>query len=429
MFITYFFVLLYLVVALAASYNKPKPVINQVKPVDIAEIKPNIVMENKVKNVVKTKFRQLKGIKRSNSTSSTAIAIENIDYSTIKPPAIVVDGYNVIGYLTRQNSIDSLEDARDELIADLRVLAGTSGWFIEVVFDAYKATSFNRFSTASKTPYDGIKVTYTSASETADNYIENRFNQLKMNNFTNMVVATDDNLLRVVAGSMGSGYLSCEILIEEIKSSYNMWENMQLQMSNIERTRFNNMTVENMLNDEIKEVYRTMKKHEMRTAGVMVEERNNKNEKIKQEKELKKQNRRETVTLLQGLIDNSTVTVPAAASNKTDKYYMKNKPTLGGLLSTSMKAAIVEQMKREEELQKMKREVECKEVHSTACIDDTKASENSSQKTVETLLQQKQEIETRLAMLKLTNSAESSTTIKDNKQSKKKGKQAEIRFR
>ena len=294
-------VLLYLVVALAASNNKP--VIKQVKALDVAEIKPNVVMENKVKNVVKTKFRQLK-VKRNNSTSSTAFAIENIDYRAIKPPAIVVDGYNVIGYLTRQSSIDSLEDARDELIADLRVLAGTSGWFIEVVFDAYKASSFNRFSAASKASNDGIKVTYTSASETADNYIESRFNQLKMNNFTNMVVATDDNLLRVVAGSMGSGYLSCEMLIEEIKSSYNMWENMQLQMSNTDRTRFNNMTVENMLNDEIKEVYRTMKDNEMRVADVVVEERHNKHEKIKQEKELKKQNRRETVTLLQGLIAN-----------------------------------------------------------------------------------------------------------------------------
>lgn len=421
---------LYLMVALAASANKPV-IVNHVKPVEVAGIKPNIVTSSvkNEKNIVKTKFRQLKGIRKNNSTASATAIVDYADYNALKPPAIVVDGYNVIGYLTRENGIDSLEDARDELIADLRVLAGTSGWFIEVVFDAYKATSFSRLATASKPSYDGIKVTYTSASETADNYIENRFNQLKSNNFTNMVVATDDNLLRLVAGSMGSGYLSCEMLVDEIKGSYSMWENMQLQMTNTARTQFNNMSVENMLNEDIKEVYRTMKEGEMRANSVVLEERNNKNIKIMQEKEMKKKNRKETVTMLQSLMSNSSVVpAPVVSGNKTDKYQVKSKPTLGGLLSTSMKAAILEQMKREEEQQKREKtsKKEAQQRPVVMSTNETVTFYDASPKSVEKLLQQKQEIEARLAMLKQADPPPVASA--DNKP-KKKGKQAEIRFR
>lgn len=41
---------------------------------------------------------------------------------------------------------------------------------------------------------DNILVTYTSSSETADNHIERRFEELRQEGFNNMVVATDDNV-------------------------------------------------------------------------------------------------------------------------------------------------------------------------------------------------------------------------------------------
>lgn len=41
--------------------------------------------------------------------------------------------------------------------------------------------------------------------ETADNYIERQFAQLRAASFTNMVVATDDKVLQMVAGANGSG--------------------------------------------------------------------------------------------------------------------------------------------------------------------------------------------------------------------------------
>lgn len=50
-----------------------------------------------------------------------------------------VDGYNVIGYINSVEGRDiDLSDARDCLISDLAVLRSATGWYIEVVFDAYQ---------------------------------------------------------------------------------------------------------------------------------------------------------------------------------------------------------------------------------------------------------------------------------------------------
>ena len=122
-----------------------------------------------------------------------------IDYKNVKPPALFVDGYNIIGYL---NAVEgrsiSFDEARDCLIADLSVLCGATGWFVEVIFDAYKVASPQSTQTI-----DSLLVTYTSMAETADNYIERRFTELSNSGYNNMVVATDDRVLRMAAGSLG----------------------------------------------------------------------------------------------------------------------------------------------------------------------------------------------------------------------------------
>ena len=96
---------------------------------------------NANKNGVGKKFRQEKGEKEEEE-----VYVE-IDYVNTKPPALFVDGYNVIGYInTVEGRRVSLDEARDCLIADLSVLRGATGWFIEVIFDAYKvpAPGINR---------------------------------------------------------------------------------------------------------------------------------------------------------------------------------------------------------------------------------------------------------------------------------------------
>jgi len=200
-----------------------------------------------------TKFRQIKGPK-----SKEDEYIE-IDYNETKPPAIFVDGYNILGSIGTFNDENlNLEGARDGLINDLGVLSCLTGWFIEVVFDAYK----NKANIKSKSDgSDGFIVTYTGSSETADNYIERRFGELKAQNFSNMVVATDDIVLRTVAGSSGAGYMPASSLLEEIRIAYMSWENTQLELEN-EIKRNPQPVLGDTMSDELKEAYIFLKKKE-----------------------------------------------------------------------------------------------------------------------------------------------------------------------
>jgi predicted RNA-binding protein with PIN domain len=92
------------------------------------------------------------------------------------------------------NLSSDLGEDRDRLLNDLCILRGVTGWAIEVIFDAYKAppspSSASPFSSGMKSrsqTVDGVVVTFTSNSETADNYIERRFEELRKSGFTNMV--------------------------------------------------------------------------------------------------------------------------------------------------------------------------------------------------------------------------------------------------
>lgn len=157
----------------------------------------------------------------SNSTRRSDESIEDfdaLDYMNMKPPAIFVDGYNIIGFMkstttTSTSSSSStgsygshpidFEAARDSLISDLCMLRSATGWWIELVFDAYKSGS----SQSSSSSTDNIIVTYTSATDTADTFIERRFQELSNEGFTNMVVATDDNVSTYLAVPHPNGCL------------------------------------------------------------------------------------------------------------------------------------------------------------------------------------------------------------------------------
>lgn len=122
------------------------------------------------------RFRKEKGIKEVNNSNDTDL----VSYVDTKPPAIFIDGYNIIGFMrtVEGSTIIDFEESRDSLISDLAVLKSSTGWWIEVVFDAYKRGNSNQVkSMRSDTlkSIDGVIVTYTTRSETADNYIERRF--------------------------------------------------------------------------------------------------------------------------------------------------------------------------------------------------------------------------------------------------------------
>ena len=206
------------------------------------------------KNGLGKKFRQGKAPKKEEKE------YVEIDYESVRPPAVFVDGYNVISYLNVIEGRDlSLEDGRDSLINDLAILSGVTGWYIEVVFDAYKGDRSGSFSRSKSA--NGIIATYTGRSETADNYIERRFSELSKNNFNNMIVATDDKLLRSVAGSVGNGFLSLGMLVEEIRIAYSGWERMEADMK--EEMKRHRPRINCSLTDEVTMAIETLRKRKV----------------------------------------------------------------------------------------------------------------------------------------------------------------------
>lgn len=138
------------------------------------------------------KFRKEKSMKSASADSSTDDD-STFDYRTIKPPAVFVDGYNLIFY---KNSLkwgdrnpSDLASERDSLVSDLCVLRGVTGWEIEVIFDAYKAPYVSSMESrrSRSQNVDNVIVTFTTSSETADTHIEKRFSDLQKAGFTNLV--------------------------------------------------------------------------------------------------------------------------------------------------------------------------------------------------------------------------------------------------
>ena len=45
-----------------------------------------------------------------------------------------------------------------------------------------------------------------------------------------MIVATDDSILRMVAGAQGAGFISASLLVEEMRVAYSGWEQLQEEL-------------------------------------------------------------------------------------------------------------------------------------------------------------------------------------------------------
>ena len=194
------------------------------------------------------KFRQEKGPKEVEEE------YVEIDYVNTLPPVVFVDGYNVIGFINvwEQRNTMALDDARDCLISDLCVLKGGTGWHIELVFDAYKHAAPEKRETV-----DGVFVTFTRQSETADDCIERRFNELSRAGHTNMIVVTDDQLLRGTAEQLGAGFLTCGQLLEEMRIAYRGWELAEEDMTRVAKAA--RPTIGDGVSAELKEAISTLK--------------------------------------------------------------------------------------------------------------------------------------------------------------------------
>jgi predicted RNA-binding protein with PIN domain len=125
---------------------------------------------------------------------------------------LLVDGYNIIHSWDELKALteDSLDDARERLIARLANYQGYVQTGIIVVFDAYKVKG----GVENVTAVSGLAVVYTKEAETADAYIERTAHSLTKR--YSVSVATSDKLEQIIILSSGARRLSAEALLRDV---------------------------------------------------------------------------------------------------------------------------------------------------------------------------------------------------------------------
>ena len=160
-------------------------------------------------------------------------------------PLFIVDGYNVIHKwprLKKWMAKGSPSRARDILVHDLEELRRIKGWRIECVFDGGgKASNPGplgsgpgsievnaRIKAGAKDAVKavtshGIRIVYSGAGQSADSYIENRcFEAKKVTDGEmtgSLIVASDDNMIRLAGTSAGALCMSSQRLVDELKAT------------------------------------------------------------------------------------------------------------------------------------------------------------------------------------------------------------------
>lgn len=157
---------------------------------------------------------------------------------------LLVDGYNIIFAWDKLKKIadNSLEDARDKLLAIMSNYRGVKKAEVIVVFDAHKVKG----GTGSYIKQGNIYVVYTKEAETADTYIERTTNILAKD--YKVSVATSDGLEQIIIMGRGAIRISASELETEV-----MDINKSIRKNYIEnRPVKNNLLMDNLDSDTIK---------------------------------------------------------------------------------------------------------------------------------------------------------------------------------
>lgn len=157
--------------------------------------------------------------KNSNTRQGSASADDSEDVgSNRKPPALLVDGYNVCGQwkkLKKKILAGDLEDARDGLERELTEYSHIRGLQIVVVWDAGKSGGKGL---ARETTHLGLDIVFCGGS-TADEFIEAEVPRLREAGAKEIWVATSDHQQQIVAGGNGAYIMSGGKLVSEIKKA------------------------------------------------------------------------------------------------------------------------------------------------------------------------------------------------------------------
>ncbi len=130
---------------------------------------------------------------------------------------LLVDGYNVIHAWEELKNIaeTTMDGARGRLLDILCDYQAVSGFFLIVVFDAYRVKGHETEALS----YHNIHVVYTKEAETADQYIE-KFAHENGHKYR-VIVATSDGLEQIIIRGQGCELLSARDLLEDVKRTQN----------------------------------------------------------------------------------------------------------------------------------------------------------------------------------------------------------------
>ena len=140
--------------------------------------------------------------------------------SSLTPPILLVDGYNIIGAWSELKSLRDrdLESARYRLVDLMINYTASKGYQTQVVFDAH----FQATPKVRETPTDYLSVYYTAFGETADTYIEKfcaqNSRQGKMVQ-QYLIVATSDRAQQLTVSGYGAQWRSAEQLAHDLTLS------------------------------------------------------------------------------------------------------------------------------------------------------------------------------------------------------------------
>lgn len=134
----------------------------------------------------------------------------------MKKDLLIVDAYNMIGnwpHLNKLKQANRLEDARNELIAELSEYRKYRDIQMIVVFDAmYVPGNAKKFRN-----YD-MEIVWTDKNQTADSYIEALARE-KQSRFVQVTVATSDQAEQWTVFSAGALRIPARELLFDIKRS------------------------------------------------------------------------------------------------------------------------------------------------------------------------------------------------------------------
>ncbi len=191
-------------------------------PLEKAKAKPEDVASRRQTSIVADDEELLRIFERTygkitrKSTETIKRTVGEKEYKVkLKPKMdeyLLIDGYNIIFASSELSRLanESLEDARDKLIARVVNYQAVRKTNVILVFDAYKVPgNFREVETV-----HGISVVYTKEAETADAYIEKTARELTKN--YRVKVATSDGHEQIIIFGSGAIRVTAKEFLEDI---------------------------------------------------------------------------------------------------------------------------------------------------------------------------------------------------------------------